>query len=57
MGHEKESLWSADLIRCESIGPASRLLKNDWVMVVMNQYTRRIIGFAVHAGNGDGPPS
>ena len=24
-------------------------------MVVMDQYTRRIIGFAVHAGNVDGP--
>ena len=44
-----------DLFRCESIGPASRLLKTHWVMVVMDQYTRRIIGFAVHAGNVDGP--
>jgi hypothetical protein len=25
-------------------------------MVVMDQYTRRIIGFAIHAGNVDGPP-
>ena len=41
--------------RCESIRPASRLLKTHWVMVVMDQYTRRIIGFAVHAGNADGP--
>jgi hypothetical protein len=24
-------------------------------MVVMDQYTRRIVGFAVHAGNVDGP--
>lgn len=24
-------------------------------MVVMDQYTRRIIGFAVHTGNVDGP--
>ena len=24
-------------------------------MVVMDQYTRRIIGFGVHAGNVDGP--
>jgi hypothetical protein len=24
-------------------------------MVVMDQYTRRIIGFAIHAGNVDGP--
>jgi len=50
----KDSLWSVDLFRCELIGPASRLLKTHWVMVVMDQYTRRIIGFAIHAGNMDG---
>ena len=49
IGHAKDSLWSVDLFRCESI-----LLKSHWVMVVMDQYTRRIIGFAVHAGNVDG---
>jgi transposase InsO family protein len=36
--------------RCESI-----LLKSHWLMVAMDQYTRRIIGFAVRAGNVDGP--
>jgi hypothetical protein len=50
IGHVKDSLWSVDLFRNESI-----LLKSHWVMVVMDQYTRRIIGFAVHAGNVDGP--
>jgi putative transposase len=50
IGHAKDSLWSLDLFRCESI-----LLKSHWVMVVMDQYTRRIIGFGVHAGNVDGP--
>jgi len=45
IGHAKDSLWSVDLFRCESI-----LLKSHWVMVVMDQYTRRIIGFGVHAG-------
>ncbi len=50
IGHAKDSLWSIDLFRCESI-----LLKSHWVMVVMDQYSRRIIGFAVHAGNVDGP--
>ena len=50
IGHAKDSLWSVDLFRCESI-----LLKTHWVMVVMDQYTRRIIGFAVHAGDVDGP--
>ena len=34
------------MFRCESI-----LLKTHWVMVVMDQYTRRIIGFAVHFPN------
>ena len=50
IGHAKDSLWSVDLFRCESI-----LLKSHWVMVVMDQYTRRIIGFGVLAGNVDGP--
>lgn len=50
IGHAKDSLWSVDLFRCESI-----LLKSHWVMVVMDQYTRRIIGFAVYAGDVDGP--
>jgi transposase InsO family protein len=50
IGHAKDSLWSVDLFRCESI-----VLNSHWVMVVMDQYTRRIIGFAVHAGNVDGP--
>ena len=49
IGHAKDSLWSVDLFRCESI-----ILKTHWLMVVMAQYTRRIIGFAVHAGNVDG---
>jgi transposase InsO family protein len=50
LGHAKDSLWSIDLFRAESI-----TLKTHWIMVVMDQYTRRIIGFAVHAGNVDGP--
>jgi transposase InsO family protein len=50
LGHTKDSLWSIDLFRCESI-----LLKSHWTMVVMDQYTRRIIGFSVHAGTVDGP--
>ncbi|MGI9303215.1 MAG: helix-turn-helix domain-containing protein, partial [Gammaproteobacteria bacterium] len=29
--------------------------KSHWVLVVMDQFTRRIIGFAVHAGDVDGP--
>ena len=50
IGQAKDSLWSVDLFRCESI-----VLKSHWVMVVMDQYTRRIIGFGVHAGSVDGP--
>ena len=49
MGHVKDSLWSVDQFRCESA-----LLKSHWVMVVMDQFTRRIVGFAVHAGDCDG---
>jgi hypothetical protein len=45
----KDSLWSLDLFRCESIH-----LKSHWVLVVMNQFTRRIIGFVAHAGDVDG---
>jgi putative transposase len=49
IGHAKDSLWSVDLFRCKSI-----VLKSHRVMVVMDQYTRRVIGFGVHAGNVDG---
>jgi len=48
LGHMKDSLWSVDLFRCESI-----LLRSHWVMVVMDQFTRRIVGFAVQAGEVD----
>ncbi len=50
LGHSKDSLWSVDLFRCESL-----ILNTHWVMVVMDQWTRRIIGFAVHKGTLDGP--
>lgn len=49
LGHTKDSLWSIDLFRCESIH-----LKSHWVLVVMNQFTRRVVGFGVHAGDVDG---
>src|SRR5450759_3385055 len=42
IGHVKDSLWSVDLFHCESI-----LLRSHWVMVVMDVFTRRIIGFGV----------
>lgn len=50
LGHTKDSLWSVDLFRCESI-----LLKSHWVMVEMDQFTRRLVGFSVHAGDINGP--
>ena len=49
IGHMKDSLWSVDLFRCESIG-----LRSYWVMVVIDQFTRRIIGFSVNKGDCDG---
>ena len=49
IGHMKDSLWSIDLFRCESA-----TLRTRWVLVVMDQYTRRIIGFGVHAGTVNG---
>jgi hypothetical protein len=49
LGHLKDSLWSADLFRCESA-----VLRTHWILVVMDQYTRRIIGFGLHAGAVDG---
>jgi transposase InsO family protein len=49
LGHIKDSLWSLDLFRCESIA-----LRTHWILVVMDQFTRRIIGFGIHAGDVDG---
>jgi transposase InsO family protein len=50
LGHTKDSLWSLDLFRTESI-----LLRSHWVLVVMDQFTRRIVGFGVQAVAVDGP--
>jgi putative transposase len=44
-----DSLWSVDLFRCESI-----LLKSFWVMVVMDVFSRRIVGFGVEPAHIDG---
>ncbi|MGH8605472.1 MAG: helix-turn-helix domain-containing protein, partial [Gammaproteobacteria bacterium] len=49
IGHAKDSLWSVDLFRCESI-----LLQSYWVMVVMDVFTRRLIGFGIERGDLDG---
>jgi transposase InsO family protein len=49
LGHAKDSLWSLDLFRCESAA-----LRTHWVLVVMDQFTRRIVGFGVNRGVVDG---
>jgi transposase InsO family protein len=49
IGHAKNSLWSLDMFRCESA-----ILRTYWVLVVMDQFTRRVVGFAVHRGAVDG---
>jgi putative transposase len=49
LGHVKDSLWSIDLSRCESA-----TMRTHWVLVVMDQFTRRIIGFGIHVGTVDG---
>jgi putative transposase len=49
LGHAKDSLWSLDLFRCESA-----ILRTHWVLVVMDQFTRRIVGFGVHRDVVDG---
>jgi transposase InsO family protein len=49
IGHLKDSLWSADLFRVESI-----CLRSHWVMLVMDVFTRRIIGFGVAPAHIDG---
>ena len=45
IGHTTNSLWSVDLFRCESI-----VLRTYWVLVVMDQFTRRLVGVGVHRG-------
>ena len=49
LGHAKDSLWSLDLFCCESM-----MLRTHWVLVVMDHYTRRIIGFGIHVGTVNG---
>jgi len=49
LGHAKDSLWSVDLFRCDSA-----VLYSYWVLVVIDHWTRRIVGFGVHRGVVDG---
>ncbi len=48
-GQARDSLWSVDLFRCESA-----LRRTHSVLLVMDQFTRRIVGFGIHAGDIDG---
>ncbi|MGH9195732.1 MAG: integrase core domain-containing protein [Acidimicrobiia bacterium] len=50
IGHAKDSLWSIDFFKCESI-----LLHSFWVLVVIDVFTRRFVGFAVKPADPDGP--
>lgn len=45
----RDSLWSLDLFRMESIH-----IKTHWIMLVMDQFSRKIIDLAVHPGILDG---
>jgi transposase InsO family protein len=45
IGHTTDSLWSVDLFRGESI-----VRRSYWVLVVMDQFTRRLVGIGVHGG-------
>lgn len=49
LGHSKNSLWSIGFFRCESL-----ISRTHWVMVVMDQYTSWIVGFAIHSCILDG---
>jgi len=49
IAHAKDSVWSVDLFRVESI-----LLRSHWVMLVMDVFTRRIIGFGIAPACIDG---
>jgi transposase InsO family protein len=50
LGNMKDSLWSIDLFCCEST-----TLKTHWVLVIMDVWSRRIIGCSVNKGPVDGP--
>ena len=52
IGHTKDSLWSIDLLHCESI-----LLETHRVLLVMAQFTRCNVGVGVYTGDVDGAAS
>ncbi len=50
IGHAVDSLWSLDFLCVESSN-----LKTYWIMLVMDQFTRKIVGVAVFKGALNGP--
>ena len=52
LGHSKDSLWSVDLFRCESL-----ILRTHWVLVVMDQFTRKSSASASMRACSMVPPS
>ncbi|MDE2349269.1 MAG: transposase [Gammaproteobacteria bacterium] len=50
IAQSKDSLWSVDLFRFESIR-----LRSHWVLVVIDVFTRRIVGFGIGGETIDGP--
>jgi len=50
IGSMKDSLWSIDLFCCESVS-----FKTHWVLVVIDIWSRSIIGCSVNKGAVDGP--
>ncbi len=50
LAQAKDSLWSVDLFRCESL-----LLRSHSVLVVIDVFTRRIVGFGIGGEYIDGP--
>ena len=50
IAQSKDSLWSVDLFRCESI-----LLRSHWVLAIIDVSTRRIVGFGIGGETIDGP--
>ena len=49
IGNTVDSLWSIDFFKCESIN-----MRTYTVMAVMDQFGRRVVGFAIHAGDPSG---
>jgi putative transposase len=49
IAYATDSLWSIDLFRCDSI-----LLRSHWVMLVMDIFSRRTVGFGVESADIDG---